>query len=185
MPALNEEKNNLVFKPEISPNTYKIAQSIFTKWLTGEGKLVILSIELIILIMLGINFYFRYQTNNIEKTIANQYDFYMQADNQKIIQTFQKTQKDLKNIRDKIETQNKVETYISNTAGLLPDKVELTSLAYNAGEVTLRAVAPDAPTFGQFITNLIEDNKIKSVLLRRSSYNKVSNLFDFEIALIY
>jgi nitrogen fixation/metabolism regulation signal transduction histidine kinase len=183
--GIKNEENNLVFKPEITPNTYNIAQNVLAKWLTGQGKIVILIMELIVLCMIGINFYFRYQTNQIEKNLANQYDFYMQEDNQKIIQTFQSTQSDLERIKEKVATQNNIEDYISNTAKLLPPKVELVALAYNSRAIAVRAIAPDAPTFGQFVTNLIADNKIKSVLLKKSSYDKNTDLFDFELALIY
>ena len=183
--GIKNEENNLVFKPEIIPNTYNIAQNVLAKWLTGQGKIAILIMELIVLCMIGINFYFRYQTNKIEKNLANQYNFYMQEDNQKIIQTFQSTQSDLERIKEKVATQNNIEDYISNTAKLLPPKVELVALAYNSRAIAVRAIAPDAPTFGQFVTNLIADNKIKSVLLKKSSYDKNTDLFDFELALIY
>jgi hypothetical protein len=177
--------SNLTFKPEISPTGYAIARSAFFKWLNYQGKHILLILEFLILCILGVNFYFAYQANQIEKTLSDKYTFYMQNDNQKIIQEFQKVQKDISMISLKIQQQDLAEKKIQNAVDLIPNRIELVSLAYDSGAIALRALAPDTPTFGIFITNLISDNKIKSVLLRKSAFDKSSKVFDFELTLVY
>lgn len=176
-----EQVPDINFKTEELQASYK--ETPLIEWVNKVGKNILIATQTIILILLGLNFFFSRSLNNLK----SEYDSLKQrtesVENLALLKSFRELQLQV------LEIENIENSSINWTQrlNLLREKIPADLLVeeyeYKSSTLNIKATVKSVQGFALFISKLQADETIRSISLNNSTYNTETKDFNFEMEL--
>ena len=171
--ALSEDKN---------VSQERSSQKIFN-WVIKEGTKILILTEILVILLLATRVYLEKDLENITKKTARAEKSYKQY--KEIESKHAEILPSIKFLEEIEEEKIDLRARIRNFNNRLPSSSILNSLGYDENGFQFEASIQDAVDFGFLISELIKDEKISAIQLRKSSFNTKEKRYEIDLIVEY
>lgn len=170
------------FKPEELQQNYKTKPII--EWLDKTGKTILIFVEAIILIFLGVNFYFSRTLNDLTQQYNSLKEQTTTPEDIKLIENHKILQEEVETIKNITDTQIDWEERLKTLQEKIPSDLIIRSYEFTGNMLSIEAGVSSVQGFAFFISKLRNDPEIKSITLVQSEYNNQTKEFSFGMEIL-
>jgi hypothetical protein len=174
-----EQVSNINFKAEEIQQSFKHKPVI--DWINKVGKSILIFLQVVILILVGINFYYSRYLNNIKIEFQDLKEKTQSPEQIEKIQKYQGLQTKIEEIENIEKTRINWKERLDILGGKIPNDLTIKEYTYAAESLSITAKVASVQGFALFIQKLRGDNQIKSISLLESEYDSETKYFSFKM----
>ncbi len=179
--TLNSLKINFATGTDSSKKNEDVVKQLFV--FTTLGRHILIVTEAILLAGLAIEFYFHTQSNSLDKQIKNSTEILALQENQELLKEHRRIQGELTKISEITNKQVNWGERLDKINAIVPEDMTLESYKYEADKLNLKASVKSTQGFALFLDSLIRDESIKSIIMNKSTFDRIQQSFSFDFTM--
>jgi len=174
-----EQVPQINFKPEDLQEAYKTKPIV--DWINKTGKHILVVVQALILIFIGVNFYFSRSLNSLTEEFNSLKGTTQSFEKLALVEEYKILQQKITEIENIQSKQIDWNARLSDLSEKVPSDLIIDEYEFNPNQLIISAHVESVQGFATFISKLRNDADIKTVVLTSSLYDQKTKIFEFKM----